>query len=274
MQLSIKHEQPAMQRARGAIDLAFAAGKLERFYQSGSAKIFMPKTYAATTEAVLVNTAGGLADGDDFNIKISTDNGTHLTVSTQTAERVYRALGAQTANMRIDMELTGNASLHWLPQETILFDDARFSRQLNVEMDDEASFLASEMIVLGRTAMQETVRKGSLRDQWRIRRGDRLIHAEALRLDGDIGQKMKHMASAANSICLSTIIYISPNAEDRAGAARTFFKDYPATKTAVTAWDGKLVIRSLGDDTAQLKKTLAQFIEQFRKIANPRVWNY
>lgn len=234
----------------------------------------MPKTYAATTEAVLVNTAGGLADGDDFNIKISTDNGTHLTVSTQTAERVYRALGAQTANMRIDMQLAGNARLHWLPQETILFDDARFSRQLNVEMDDEASFLASEMIVFGRTAMQETVRKGTLQDQWRVRRGGKLVHAEALRLDGDIGQKMSQMASAASSICLSTIIYISPDAEDRAGAARTFFQGYSATKTAVTAWDGKLVIRSLGDDTAQLKKTLAQFIEQFRKIANPRVWNY
>jgi urease accessory protein UreH len=55
---------------------------------------------------------------------------------------------------------------------------------------------------------------------------------------------------------------------------RIFFKDYPEVKTAVTAWDGKLIIRSLGDETAQLKKLLAEFTAQFRKIANPRVWNY
>lgn len=263
-----------MQRARGAIDLAIVAGKLERFYQSGSAKIFMPKTYAATIEAVLVNTAGGLTGGDDFQVRLSADSDTHLTVSTQTAERIYRALGHQHANMRIDMELTGAASLHWLPQETILFDGARFSRQLNVEMNEGASFLASEMMVFGRTAMNEAVLKGSLQDQWRIRRGGKLIHAEALRLDGEIAQKLSQVASATSSICLSTILYISRDAEACVNAVRIFFKDYPEVKTAVTAWDGKLIIRSLGNDTAQLKKLLAQFIEQFRKIANPRVWNY
>ncbi|MDA9639437.1 urease accessory protein UreD [SAR116 cluster bacterium] len=276
MQTTAKNELSVMQRARGAIDLAVVQGKLERFYQSGSAKIFMPKTYAATIEAVLVNTAGGLTGGDKFQVKLSADGDTHLTVSTQTAERIYRALGPQNAEMRVDMALTGPASLHWLPQETILFDGAGFSRQLNVEMDTEASFLASEIIVFGRTAMHESVRQGSLMDQWRIRRGGHLMHAEALRLDGEIASKLDHQASASNSICLATTLYISPVADDAAGvtAVRTFFKDYPEVKTAVSAWDGKLVIRSLGDDTARLKKLLAHFIEQFRKIANPRVWNY
>jgi len=41
----------------------------------------------------------------------------------------------------------------------------------------------------------------------------------------------------------------------------------------VSAWDGKLVIRSVCGNTARLKKLMAQFIEQFRNIANPRVWN-
>ena len=56
------------------------------------------------------------------------------------------------------MTVTGAATLHWLPQETILFDGARFARNLDVKMDEGASFLGSEMMVFGRTAMQETVR--------------------------------------------------------------------------------------------------------------------
>jgi urease accessory protein UreH len=77
-------DQPALQRARGAVDLVVKAGKLERFYQSGSAKIFLPKTYAQTIEAVLVNTAGGLTGGDEFGGQAWRRRDTHLTVSTQT----------------------------------------------------------------------------------------------------------------------------------------------------------------------------------------------
>ena len=66
MQVAAKMEKTTLQRARGAIDLVIVSGKLKRFYQSGSAKIFIPKTYAKTTEAVLVNTAGGLTGGDIF----------------------------------------------------------------------------------------------------------------------------------------------------------------------------------------------------------------
>ena len=273
MQVAAKMEKTTLQRARGAIDLVIVSGKLKRFYQSGSAKIFIPKTYAKTTEAVLVNTAGGLTGGDIFDAKLRADGDTHLTVSTQTAERVYCALGPQAAKITIDMELGGKASLHWLPQETILFDGAGFSRHLKVEMDDAASFLASEMMVFGRTAMHETVRQGNISDQWRISRDGRLIHAEALRLDGHIDEKLLQPASADGGVCVATTLYVSRDAEAKADAVRSFFKNHDDVRTAVSAWDGKLVIRSVCGNTARLKKLMAQFIEQFRSIANPRVWN-
>ena len=273
MSVTANIERPALQRARGAVDLVLKDGKLERFYQSGSAKIFLPKTYARTIEAVLVNTAGGLTGGDEFGVRLRAEGDTHLTVSTQTAERIYRALGPKNAEMRVDMTVTSAATLHWLPQETILFDGAEFARHLDVQMDEGASFLASEMMVFGRTAMQETVRQGSVRDQWRIRCDGRLIHAEALRLDGEIFQKLHHKASAAGNVCFATTIYVSRDAEVKVDAVRGFFNRFADVQTAVSAWQGKLVIRSLCNDTARLKKLLAQFIEQFRQIANPRVWN-
>ena len=175
--------------------------------------------------------------------------------------------------MRVNMKVTDAATLHWLPQETILFDGAEFARHLDVKMDEGASFLASEMMVFGRTAMQETVRQGSVRDQWRIWCDGRLIHAEAFRVDGEIVQKLHHNASAAGNVCFATTLYVGHDAEAKADAVRGFFNRFADVQTAVSAWQGKLVIRSLCNDTARLKKLLAQFIEQFRQIANPRVWN-
>jgi urease accessory protein len=273
VQAITKTKQTVLQRASGTINLELTNGKLERFYQSGSAKVFIPKTYAQTIEVVLVNTAGGLTGGDEFDVGVGADGATHLTISTQTAERVYRALGPQNAEIRVNMTVTGAATLHWLPQETILFDGAGFSRHLDVQIDEGANFLASEMMVFGRTAMQETLRQGRVADQWRIWRDRRLIHAEAFRLDGQIFQKLHQKASAAGNVCFATTIYISCDAEAKAGAVRGFFNSFADVQTAVSAWKGKLVIRNLCNDTARLKKVLVKFIEHFRQIANPRVWN-
>jgi urease accessory protein len=268
-----KTEQTDLQRAQGTIDLMMTDGKLKRFFQSGSAKVFIPKTYAQTIEVVLINTAGGLTGGDEFGVRVGAAGDTHLTVSTQTAERVYRALGAQNAEIRVNLAVTGAATLHWLPQETILFDGAGFSRHLDVQMDESTNFLASEMMVFGRTAMQEILREGRVQDQWRIWRGGRLIHAEAFRLDGKIVQKLRHNASAAGNVCFATTIYVSCDAEAKVEAARGFFNRFIDVQTAISAWKGKLVIRSLCNDTARLKKLLAKFFEQFRQMPNPRVWN-
>ena len=86
-------------------------------------------------------------------------------------------------------------------------------------------------------------------------------------------QKLQNKASAAGNVCFATTIYISCDAEAKAGAVQGFFNSFTDVQTAVSAWKGKLVIRSLSNDTARMKKLLAQFIEQFRQMANPRVWN-
>ena len=154
-----------------------------------------------------------------------------------------------------------------------MFDGAGFSRNLNVKMDQDASFFACEIMVFGRTAMREKVTKGRVFDQWRVHRGDKLIHAEALRLEGDIAGKLDHLASAAGCVSFATTLFIGRDSEEKANAAREFFKPYHDIKTAVSAWDGKLVIRSVGGDTARLKKVIARFMIHHRRIENPRVWN-
>jgi urease accessory protein UreH len=83
---------------------------------------------------------------------------------------------------------------------------------------------------------------------------------------------IKKQAQAGN-VCFATTLYVSRDAEAKADAVRGFFNRFSDVQTAVSAWQGKLVIRCLCNDTARLKKLLAQFIEQFRQIANPRVWN-
>ena len=62
------------QRAHGNIDVKINNNEINRFYQSGSAKVFFPKSHQQIKELALVNTAGGLTSGDNFcyNIEVIT----------------------------------------------------------------------------------------------------------------------------------------------------------------------------------------------------------
>jgi len=60
--------------------------------------------------------------------------------------------------------------LAWLPQETILFNRARLSRETEIELVSGAELLALESLVLGRAAHGEEVIGGHINDSWRVRR--------------------------------------------------------------------------------------------------------
>ncbi len=84
---------------------------------------------------MLVNTAGGVTGGDAFETDICGEDQTRLTVTTQAAERAYRAQPGEIAHVNNRLELRGSARLNWLPQETILFDTFAFERSLRGAMD-------------------------------------------------------------------------------------------------------------------------------------------
>ena len=87
------------------------------------------------------------------------------------------------------MKAAAGSHLAWLPQETILFDRARVSRRIDIDLAESASLLLCEIVVFGRAAMGERMLQGEFVDRWRLRRGGRLVFAETVRLDGDIGDK-------------------------------------------------------------------------------------
>src|SRR5437868_14026947 len=112
-------------RARGSVkfDVHQLGGVTRRrdLHESGSLRVRFPSPEAEGLSAVFVNTAGGIAGGDRFDIDIAAGEGARLTVTTAAAEKVYRAQGPS-AQLDIALKAAAGAHLAWLPQETILFD--------------------------------------------------------------------------------------------------------------------------------------------------------
>ena len=176
-------------------------------YEDGPLRVRFPNAGDGALEAVLVNTAGGIAGGDRHDLAVSVENGGALTVTTAAAEKIYRSLGPA-AEITAQLSVAAGARLSWLPQETIMFDQARLKRRIDVELAADASLLMAEAVVFGRSAMGEAVAQGAFSDRWRVRRGDRLVFAETVRLDGAIADKLAAPAVANGGVAIATVLAV------------------------------------------------------------------
>ncbi len=221
-------------------------------------------------EAILINTSGGLTGGDVIEWSVAASASTRLTVTTQANEKVYKA-AADTASVTTRISVGEQASVCWLPQETILFDRSALSRRLEVELQETSEFMAVEAVLMGRQAMGETLNRGRFQDRWRVRRAGCLIHAEEMRLDGEIDQLSVLPATFGSQSAFATILYVGPLAEALLPRVRNCLGDAPG---GASHWQGKLVVRLIAANGYELRKLLVPVITVLRNGAPvPKVWN-
>ncbi len=254
-----------LQRSVGRLALEIGAGgAVVRMREEGCAKLRLPtRVVGQPPEAIIINTSGGLAGGDRFELKAEAMS--DLCLTTQAAEKIYRSLGQET---KVSTRLVGRnkARLLWLPQETILFDGARFKRSVDVELIESATFLAVETVILGRRAMGENLTDFFFRDRWRIHRDGRLIYADDLRFDP---ARVQGLAGLSGATAFATLLFTGPTAESFLEPLREIIADYGG----VSAWDGKLVARLVGVDGFDLRKTLIPALKLIAAPCElPKVW--
>lgn len=266
--------ETAYQRVRGRGHVAAKAAdgrtRLAELYQEGAAKIRLPDTFSDDMEAVLINTAGGLTGGDRLDWSIVAGEGTSITATTQACEKIYRA-DSGTAEVSTSIEAGAGAKVHWLPQESILFDNASLTRRLDADLADDAELIAVEAMLLGRKAMGESMRAGLVRDRWRIRRNGRLIHAEELKLDGDVAELTARPPVLGGQVAFATLLYAGSRSEALLPKVRSILGEDAG---GASCWSDKLVVRLVAADGFELRKKLIPIISALRGGASvPKVWN-
>ena len=260
-------------RARGAVrfDVRLQDGMTRRhhLHESGSLRVRFPSPEDDGLSAMFVNTAGGVAGGDRFAVEVAAGEGSRVTLSSAAAEKVYRAPGKPA---ELDIALTAAAGAHitWLPQETILFDRARIHRRIDIDLAATASLLLCEIVVFGRTAMGERMREGEFVDRWRLRRGGRLVFAETVRLDGDIGGKLAHPAIDNGAAAIGTALIVPGDA----ALVERIREGLPAFRgeAGLSAWNGFAMARFCAQDAASLRADMMAVLGCASAVPLPRLW--
>lgn len=273
--LPVAAAQLAPLRVAGGVALGFeqrgAATVCARISEADGYRVRLPASDHC--EAVILNTGGGVAGGDAVRLAISAAQGAEACVTSVAAERLYRSNGPN-ARLAIAIDAGDATRLAFLPQETILFDGARLSRRITVEMAGSACVTLFDMLVFGRRGSGERMTAGALDDQWSVRRDGRLIHREALRIDGAMDETLARAASGDGAHVLATLLHLAPEAGERLDAVRNLLPEPDARTTlAASAWNGRLVVRALARDASDLIPTFARLVPLLTGFPVPRLWN-
>jgi urease accessory protein len=259
----------AMGEARLTVRRAEGRTRIATLRLGGSLKLLFPHGAGDPLEAVVLNTAGGLTGGDRMRLSVEAGAGARLVLTSQAAERAYRAAGGQVA--RVDGRITvgQGARVDWLPQETILYDGAALERRMRVDLADDARFMAVETLVFGRAAMGERVEQLALSDRWEIWRDGRPVLADAVRIDGDAAALMARPGAGGGAGAVAWMCLVAAGAEACLEPLRAALG---ATGAASLVRPGVVVARAVAEDSFLLRRALVPAIEGMTGAQVPRVW--
>lgn len=271
--------QTRAQRALGTLLLhsktqaASGASVLGDLRHSGCLKALFPRGPSDRLNAVFVNTSGGITGGDDLRIDAQVGQGSRLSLTSQAAERIYRACGHDPAQVRTRIHVDHGARLDWLPQETILFDAARLDRRLRIDLAHDARCLLVETLVFGRTAMGETVRQLHLSDRIEVWRDGAPLLIDRMRMSGDAATQLARRATGGGAVALASVVYAVPSdSPDAAAHLARLRPDLPAGGGASLIRPGLLFLRLAAPDSFMLRQTLLPVLAQLNDGPLPRTW--
>lgn len=269
MRVATPLDQPrAIGDARLSSKRGPAGSCIDGLRQSGAMKVLFPRR-PDLLEAMLINTAGGITGGDRFAVTAHAGEGSQLVITTQAAERAYRAQHGQTGHMHTSLTAARGSTLFWLPQETILYDGAALDRRLEVDIAPDATFLMVEPVLFGRRAMGEDVTRLSFRDRVDVRCNGRPLYRDGVSLSGRVCDQLDRPAIAHGARAMASLIWYRKNASARLSHVRTLLEE---TGGASMLGDSLMVLRLLAEDGFALRRSLLPVLDLLSDNTLPQSW--
>src|SRR6266851_5804965 len=271
-----------LQRAEGSGRIILSGSekgtRIVDVFERSPVRIMFPRAGGgAIEEAVLVNTSGGIAGGDRLESGVTALANASIAVTSQAAEKVYRALDAP-AHIATRLKVCEAAKLAWLPQETILFNGGRLIRTTEIELSSGAELLALEWLVLGRAAHGEEITGGHIADSWRVKRDGRLIWADSFRATDQTFPHLHRKALLSDYKAFGTLVYFGPHLD----ALLEFLRDIAPMRgcyCSITAVAGLIIARVAARTSFDMRLALREFLQQYggelggHPFRAPKMWS-
>ena len=135
-----------------SLDLEERKGKTvaKNVFFQGAFKVMRPIYHDNTGKVCyyLLNPGGGYLDGDRYRMKITAAEGSKVTLTTQSATKIYKTPNGH-AYQETDIVLEKGSYLEFLPDPLIAYENARYRQKNTVRMESGAVFLYTDILTPG-----------------------------------------------------------------------------------------------------------------------------
>ena len=241
---------------QGNLQLAYrySLAKTQAVRHQGTAPLKVQRSFYPEDQSIchntILHTAGGVVGGDRLQINVDLEPQARAVITTAAAGKIYGSNGTP-AIQSIVQNIGENACLEWLPQETIVFNQAIFHQHLRVNLAATGSWLGWEINRFGRTARGERFTQGEWKSATEVYRQGKPIWIDRQVLSGDKMVDSPH-GLARHSIVGSLAWIGEEVSKDLVIEARSLF-DGESSKIGVTRLTSGLLCRYRGDSTTEVR---------------------
>ena len=224
---------------------------------------------------IIVHPPGGIAGGDRLDIDVNVGADAWAQLTSPGAAKWYRAAGP--AFQQLNMNVQAGGTLEWLPQETIVFSDAKAELCTTIKLQGDARLLYWDVVALGRPASGERFDLGHFQAHLDIHRDGQLLWHERQRIVGDDGLLESPIGLGGKPVFATLIVTGEIDAE-LMEACRDLAEHSPV-RGDVTQLPGLVVARCLAEEALHARAWLIELWKLLRpallgrEAVAPRIWS-
>ena len=221
----------------------------------------------------ILHPPGGIVGGDNLTINVHVEDNAHTLLTTPGATKVYRSQGKQ-AQQQQYLYIADKAALEWMPQENIYFPGAKIKIKTQLNVHENARVIAWDIHCFGLPANDEIFTSGEVQLDFSIIRDQRPLLIERMK----INSARLNTPTGLRGNAVMAMLLASPADEQLLETIQMMLDDYSEQLVAVTLVEECLLLRYLGNSTAQCHKIFIQVWMILRPaILNrpacpPRIW--
>jgi urease accessory protein len=229
----------------------------------------------------LLHPPGGLVSGDRLEITVNAAEQANVLVTTPGAGRMYRARADGLPQTQVvNLNVAKNASVEWLPLETIVFPKANAESCINIELAENSKFIYWDTLCLGLHASNEPFDQGQYSQLLQVKHHGKLKLQERLTINDDNRTRIASMVGMRGHVNQGLLLAGGFTQAPLALIDKIRQRcETSSLLAAVTFIEGILIVRSLANCSEQSRTLFEQIWGEIRPelldrtACPPRIWN-
>lgn len=236
-------------------------------------KPFYPE--ADVCHSYLIHPPGGIVGGDVLELDVVLQPKSHVLITTPAANKFYRSQ-QRTATLTQIIHVEKNATLEWLPQETIFYNECDAEIQTEFHLSEGAHLSCWEINCYGRPAGKELFTKGIITQKIVVKQNGKHLYIDRNVVDSE-SNILNSIWGLSNFSVMATML-VTVNSDFNLEKIKSLQKHIATYMLSFTLHNDLLVIRYLGHHAREALVLFTQCWSLTRpqllnkKACPPRIW--